>query len=263
MDDVLHAANFFSSCVQLVDMAVLLQASVALFQAVPGSVTLPLYPRHSAGEAMLRAAVMQPLDVAWGAEGPPDDVGAVDTDQGSISGMRASCDHSKMHEELMKRTQKQWSQCGWWWSRAATKPTPPLISVDDLLSFRSRCFVLDVRSPEEYAESHFQNSLSVRNPVGGDLESIVPYEVLSMGAAPHEMEADALARAAPPWLFGFDPTEEAPVLRVRLVVVVGAAEDYGATFAGRLLAAGVRHVVCLLGGVTALRADAASYLVSD
>jgi len=53
MDEVAHVSSFLASCTQLVDVAVLAQASLALFQAVPASVTLPVYARHSAGEALL------------------------------------------------------------------------------------------------------------------------------------------------------------------------------------------------------------------
>merc|ERR1719313_2798019 len=69
--------QLLSSCVQLLDISVLLQASLALFQAVPASVTLPLYPRHSAGDALLSglgATVSQPLDGHWAADCPLGDV---------------------------------------------------------------------------------------------------------------------------------------------------------------------------------------------
>merc|ERR1712216_13630 len=68
MDDVSHVASFLNSSAQLVDVGLLLQASLALFEAVPSSVTLPLYPRHSAGDALLTkpgSAVVTALDPAW------------------------------------------------------------------------------------------------------------------------------------------------------------------------------------------------------
>merc|ERR1711920_901378 len=170
-----------------------------------------------------------------------------------------------------QRALEQWRQCEWWRQRAASALTPPIITVDDLLSFRSRCFVLDVRTQEEYVDGHFQASVLVRDPDEGELNQIVPPEVLSLGGTPmipgdsttSPADVEDNTEAVPPWLFGFDPGEGAPPeLRVRLVVVVGGRGDFGASFAGRLLCAGVRHVVCLLGGAAALRADAPRYLVS-
>merc|ERR1711957_922851 len=78
-DDVMHGFSFLASCVQLLDMSVLLQASLALFQAVPASVTLPLYPRHSAGDALLcrpGSTNIVPIDPAWCEEEPPPETGA-------------------------------------------------------------------------------------------------------------------------------------------------------------------------------------------
>jgi len=128
---------------------------------------------------------------------------------------------------------------------------------------------LDVRGQEEFADGHFQSSVLVKDPEEGDLTSIIPPEVLSLGGTPMtagepgSTEVDESAEAVAPWLFGFDPGEGSPPeLRVRLVVVVGGRQDFGASFAGRLLCAGVRHVVCLLGGAAALRADAPRYLVT-
>merc|ERR1712032_1403098 len=131
----------------------------------------------------------------------------------------------------------------------------------------------------EYAEGHFQASVHVPDADEGNLENIVPTEVLSLGRAPpaaHMNEAaastnhatavevteDGAAMAStPPWLFAFDPSDEAPPeLRIRLVVIVGSRGDFGANFAERLICHGVRHVVCLLGGAGALRADAPRYL---
>merc|ERR1711920_272921 len=112
-----------------------------------------------------------------------------------------------------QRALEQWRQCEWWRQRAASALTPPIITVDDLLSFRSRCFVLDVRTQEEYVDGHFQASVLVRDPDEGELCSIVPPEVLSLGGTPmlpgdscaSTAEVDEGADAAAPWLFSFDP----------------------------------------------------------
>lgn len=48
---------------------VLLSASLELFQALPASLTLPLYPRHSCGEALLQEAPIA-ADASWGASHP-------------------------------------------------------------------------------------------------------------------------------------------------------------------------------------------------
>merc|ERR1711957_42793 len=139
-DDVMHGFSFLASCVQLLDMSVLLQASLALFQAVPASVTLPLYPRHSAGDALLSglgSAGVAAIDPAWSEEGTPQEPDS------SLDGRDA--DESAAREVLVQRAMEQWRQCEWWRKRAASQsPTPPLITVDDLLSFRRRCYVLDV-----------------------------------------------------------------------------------------------------------------------
>lgn len=247
-DDVSAASNTLGT-VQLVDIAVLVQASVALFQAVPGSVTLPLYPRHSAGDAFIAGPGegMVSMDPTW-----------------------ENLDTSEMdpaRKQLVDRAMEQWEQSDWWRKRAATRVTTPIITVDDLLSFRSRCFVLDVRKQDEFAEGHFQASVHVRDPEDRDLANAVPPEILSMGATPRDdadPEAEQSSEHASPWLFGFDQRMgTSPELRVRLVVVIGNSVDCGADFAERLVCAGVRHVVCLLGGVGALKADAPSYLTKE
>eukprot|EP00971_Amphidinium_carterae_P224884 4461330-Amphidinium_carterae.1 len=52
-NDDTQMSYFLASVAPLVDIGLLLQASLALFQAVPASVTLPLYPRYSAGDAIV------------------------------------------------------------------------------------------------------------------------------------------------------------------------------------------------------------------
>merc|ERR1711957_801332 len=192
-DDVMHGFSFLASCVQLLDMSVLLQASLALFQAVPASVTLPLYPRHSAGDALLcrpGSTNIVPIDPAWCEEEPPPETGA-DGSGGADDSVDGPPEfhgpdgaYGDAAERLGQRAMDQWRQCEWWRKRAAVKLTPPILTVDDLLSFRTRCFVLDVRNPEEYVEGHFQASVLVRDPKEGDLWSIVPSEVLNLGGTP-------------------------------------------------------------------------------
>jgi len=122
-------------------------------------------------------------------------------------------------------------------------------------------------------EAHFQASSHVRDPLAGDLFTIVPADALAMGISrPTAPSADAAAmgeaqtseapESRPPWLFAFNPGEDVQKLKVRLVVIIGSSDDFGTAFAGRLLSAGVRHVVCLLGGMSSLREDARSYLTS-
>ncbi|CAK0868328.1 unnamed protein product [Prorocentrum cordatum] len=270
MDEVSHASGFVASCVQLVDIPLLLKASLALFQAVPASVTLPLYPRHSAGEALLSrpgSAAIVPVDPAW----KVGDAQCEATEGAGVDG-----DLATTRGQLEQRATGQWRQCEWWRRRAASMLTPPVITVDDLLSFRSSCTVVDARPYEEFLAGHFQASHHVREPEDGDLTSILPADVLAAGSAPAgrpeaavlappaaPADAEDGADAAPPWLFRFDRgAQGAPELRLRFVVVVGGRDDFGSGFAERLLCAGVRHVVCLLGGAASLRADAPRYLVS-
>lgn len=287
MDEATGASTFLASCAHLIDVAVLVQASIALFQAVPASVTLPLYPRHSAGDALLvrpGSVPMTAMDPSW-TDGQPMDDSATNDETSEVRAAR---------ELLGQRAMQQWRQCDWWRRRAASALTSPIITVDDLLSFRSRCFVLDVQSFEDFVEGHFQSSCHIRDPESDDLRNVVPAEVLNLGVTPGGADphangvslsvpsgavgggaglggiggsgvelADSMDVAAP-WLFAFDPTDggPSPELRVRLVVVVGGNDDCGAAFAERLLCAGVRHVVCLLGGAAALRQDAPSYLAA-
>lgn len=58
----------------------------------------------------------------------------------------------------------------WWRQRSKNVSTPPIITVDDFLSYRSRCFILDVRPTEEFDNCHFQSSRLMRSrsfPVSG------------------------------------------------------------------------------------------------
>jgi len=266
MDEASHVSNFLASCAQLADVGVLVQAALALFQAVPASVTLPVYPRHSAGEALLSrpgSAAVAAVDLEWHEDQLSGGPGEADPNLDPIL--------AAAREHLSQRAVEQWRQCEWWRRRAASALTAPVITVDDLLSFRSRCFVLDVRSHEEFAAGHFQGSNHIRDPEDGELSCIVPLEVLNLGGTPVSPtdpqggEGDEGSEAASPWLFAFDPSDDVPPeLRVRLVVIVGAGArcDFGASFAERLICIGVRHVVCLLGGAGALRADAPRYLVT-
>eukprot|EP00928_Gymnodinium_smaydae_P087620 TRINITY_DN71864_c0_g1_i1.p1 TRINITY_DN71864_c0_g1~~TRINITY_DN71864_c0_g1_i1.p1 ORF type:complete len:954 (+),score=213.58 TRINITY_DN71864_c0_g1_i1:214-2862(+) len=271
IDEVPHAVSFFASCAGLVDISVLLQASIALFYAVPASVTLPLYPRHSAGEALLGGPSLTTIDPAWGEEA---NLAVADGD--GRESMQA-----QVRQQIAQRAMEQWRQCEWWRRRAGSVQTPPLITVDDLLSFRKHCFVLDVRPAEEFAEFHFQGSVHVRDPEAVDLRLVLPADVLSTLKTPGPEVGDNIVgrdnvtagvAAVDPcadggggsaWLFAFDADAEAvPELRLRLAVVVGGPEDHGAAFAARMLSVGLRHVVCLLGAAAALKADAASYLTT-
>ena len=49
---------------------------------------------------------------------------------------------------------------------------PDGLTSQDLLSYRSRCFVLDVRAPEEFAECHFQSSVLARDTDADVLASL-------------------------------------------------------------------------------------------
>ncbi|CAE8657981.1 unnamed protein product [Polarella glacialis] len=325
MDEASHVHSFLASCAQLVDCQILVRASVALFQAVPASVTLPVYPRHSAGEALLwetGSTAVAAMDPEWVGSAPSAPEASPEAE--AVAAERL---------QLVQHATEQWHQCEWWLRRVAATPTPPIITVDDLLSFRSRCFVLDVRCQEDFAQGHFQASIHVRDPKDGVLPVVLPQELIkacgtparsavpaetpssnlatsasnamnmseahasstvvvggpSLGAASAAGSAGASSEigscsggvgngtfsapaggvghceaadnleAAPPWLFTSAASTAA--LRLKLVVVVGGQGDFGVSFAERLLAEGVRHVVCLLGGVAALQADAPRYLV--
>lgn len=217
----------------------------------------------------------------------------------------------EVNTDDVQRTTEQWRQCEWWRRRVASSLTMPIITVDDLLSFRSRCFVLDVRSHEDFLDAHFQASTHIPDPDGIDLGRQLPADLksscgtptvtsfpspvvtgppnLSSGAEAFQLPVapgHALVAPAPsdaggdegsavtkgrlevddaseghvlPWLFNLSSPNIA--LRVRLVVVVGG-KDFGASFAERLACAGIRHTVCLLGGIAALKDDAPRYLVS-
>lgn len=287
-DEASNVSSFLASCAQLVDVPFLVQASTALFQAVPASVTLPLYPRHSAGEALLShcgPAAVAAVDRDW-SEGLQQDMGvrsAAPTQSGRFK-MKEDYEVAA-REHLAQRSLEQWRMCGWWWRRAASSLTPPIITVDDLISFRSSCFILDVRTHDEYIEGHFQGSSFVRDPCDGELRHILPPDVLSLGTTPTAVpvvgaelpaagsqpgtssgggsDAEELTEVVAPWLFDFLPScDSPPGLRIRLVVVVAQPADCGAPFAERLVRAGVRHVVCLLGGAASLRADARAYLAT-
>eukprot|EP00435_Cladocopium_sp_Y103_P062538 s1283_g24.t1 len=244
LDEASHICTFLSSCAQLIDSQILVTAALDFFTAVPASITLAIYPRHSAGEALLWEEGKAPIaaDSAWG---------YLSSIFSQTQGETEEDVHRK--ESLVQHATEQWRQCEWWRQRSNSTTTPPLITVDDLLSYRSRCFILDVRSAEEFENCHFQSSVHVSDPDACDLRSpSLPTEFATQCGTPgNESDGEPPAVAAP-WLFGKPRA-------LRLVVVIGG-EDFGISFAEHLLNAGVRHVLCLLGGLEAVLHEAPSYL---
>ncbi|CAK9079738.1 TBC domain-containing protein kinase-like protein [Durusdinium trenchii] len=235
LNEASQIATFLSSCAQLVDIQVLVTAARDFFQALPASLTLPVYPRHSAGEALLWEEGAAPIaaDPSWGY-------------LNSMLGGQPQ-EKSEAQQKLAQHATEQWRQCEWWRQRSKNVSTPPIITVDDFLSYRSRCFILDVRPTEEFDNCHFQSSIHVSDPEAPDLLSSLPPDFVSHCGTPREAQEEP----ASPWLFATS--------RLRLVVVIGA-EDFGIAFADRLLNAGIRHVLCLLGGIAGLREQAPTYL---
>ena len=84
------------------------------------------------------------------------------------------------HQQLLQHATEQWRQCEWWRQRINNSPTPPIITVDDLLSFRSCCYVLDARSSEEFADCHFQSSIHVKDADVLDLLRTLPQELVML-----------------------------------------------------------------------------------
>ncbi|CAE7353948.1 TBCK [Symbiodinium natans] len=180
LEEASHVANFLASCAQLVDCQVLVSSALALFQATPASVTLPVFPRHSAGEALLwehGSTAMTASDPDWGhldsilaepCSDPKFDPGGAE-------------DEIPPHQQLLQHATEQWRQCEWWRQKVNNSPTPPIITVDDLLSFRSCCHVLDARSGEDFAECHFQSSIHVKDADALDLLPKLPQEVVMLG----------------------------------------------------------------------------------
>ena len=68
LDEASHICTFLSSCAQLIDCQSLVFAALDFFQTVPASITLAIYPRHSAGEALLWEEGAAPIaaDTNWG-----------------------------------------------------------------------------------------------------------------------------------------------------------------------------------------------------
>lgn len=241
LDEASHICTFLSSCAQLVDSQILVTAALDFFQAVPASITLAIYTRHSAGEALLWEEGKAPIaaDSTWGY-------------LNSIFSQTQAETEEDVHrkESLVQHATEQWRQCEWWRQRSNSTTTPPVITVDDLLSYRSRCFILDVRSAEDFENCHFQSSVHV-DPAADLRHPSLPTDFVSQCGTPGESDGEQPAFAAP-WLFGKRRA-------LRLVVVIGG-EDFGISFAERLLNAGVRHVLCLLGGLDAVLQEAPSYL---
>lgn len=71
---------------------------------------------------------------------------------------------------------EQWRSCEWW---RASGTQVPIITVEDLLSYRSRCFVLDVRAIEDFESCHFQSSVHIREPEAPELLPALPPELLA------------------------------------------------------------------------------------
>ncbi|CAE7592205.1 TBCK, partial [Symbiodinium sp. CCMP2456] len=256
LEEASHVASFLASCAQLVDCQVLVSSALALFQATPASVTLPVFPRHSAGEALLwehGSTAMAAADPDWGYLDSISMDPCVDP-KIDPSGLKDG--ETSPHQQLLQHATEQWRQCEWWRQRINNSPTPPIITVDDLLSFRSCCYVLDARSSEEFADCHFQSSIHVKDADVLDLLRTLPQELVAQcgtpspsslqktstsasgaqasaegSAAASEPLASSSPEEAPPWL-GKD-------LRPRLVVVVGG-EDLGTDFAERLRSEGIR-----------------------
>eukprot|EP00438_Fugacium_kawagutii_P005062 Skav221750 [mRNA] locus=scaffold3834:71231:73805:- [translate_table: standard] len=69
LEEASHICTFLSNCAQLIDCQILISAALEFFQAVPASITLAIYPRHSAGEALMfepGAATKIAADPSWG-----------------------------------------------------------------------------------------------------------------------------------------------------------------------------------------------------
>ncbi|CAE7202513.1 TBCK [Symbiodinium necroappetens] len=254
LEEASHVASFLASCAQLVDCQVLVSSAVALFQATPASVTLPVFPRHSAGEALLwehGSTAMAAADPDWGYL---DSISMDPCIDPKIDPSGLKDGETSPHQQLLQHATEQWRQCEWWRQRINNSPTPPIITVDDLLSFRSCCYVLDARSSEEFADCHFQSSIHVKDADVLDLLRTLPQELVAQCGTPSPslqktstsasgVQASAEGSAAASEPLASSSPEEAPPwlgkdLRPRLVVVVGG-EDLGTDFAERLRSEGI------------------------
>lgn len=99
LNEASQIATFLSSCAQLVDIQVLVTAARDFFQALPASLTLPVYPRHSAGEALLWEEGAAPIaaDPSWGY-------------LNSVLGGQPQ-EKSEAQQKLAQHATEQWRQC--------------------------------------------------------------------------------------------------------------------------------------------------------
>ena len=89
-------------------------------------------------------------------------------------------EEASQRQQLLQHATEQWRQCEWWRQRIKNSPTPPIITVDDLLSFRSCCYVLDARSNDEFADCHFQSSIHVKDSHVLELLPTLPPELVML-----------------------------------------------------------------------------------
>ena len=136
----------------------------------------------------------------------------------------------------------------------------PLLLVEDLLQYRTRAFVIDIRPVEPYGKSHFIKAINVPNPNEADFTEIFPPELLNPEDLLKELTSQDPAKptglqGSPPWLY-------ADEVHVLLVVVIGDRNDVGMSFAMSCLKAGISYVCCLAGGHDAVLADAPTFTES-